>query len=83
MLCFWTMGAGQQWESNSAESERWQGMSEKGNKERDSDSGGSHVPIGFSRDLVKIFPALLTKILVGTHRLVHDADATPMLPHLT
>lgn len=40
-----------------------------------------NLPIGFAPDFVQVLPALLAKIFIGAHFLVHDSHTTTMLPN--
>jgi hypothetical protein len=40
-----------------------------------------NIPIGFASDSVQVFPALLAKIFIGAHFLVHDSHTATMLPN--
>lgn len=42
-----------------------------------------HLPIPVYDDLVRLRPALFAVVLFGEHRLVRQAHAASMLPHLT
>jgi hypothetical protein len=41
-----------------------------------------NIPVGLVLDFVKIFPTLLTEVLIGTRRFIHNSYTPTVLPNL-